>query len=69
MPAWLHALSIASLGLAAACALLIVVDLLRRPQPMAVMDVVWPVSALFGSLAWLAFYWRHGRAAPPCSPG
>ena len=64
MPAWLHALSIASLGLAAACALLIVVDLLRRPQPMAVMDVVWPVSALFGSLAWLAFYWRHGRAAP-----
>lgn len=61
-PAWLHLLSIASLIIAAACALLVVFDILRRPQPMVIMNVVWPVTMLFGSIVWLAFYVLHGRA-------
>jgi len=64
MPAWLQTLSIASLALAVACAFVIVADEVRRPQVMAIMNVVWPMCALFGSVAWLAFYWRCGRAPP-----
>ncbi|PFG41613.1 uncharacterized protein DUF4396 [Isoptericola jiangsuensis] len=40
----------------------VAVDVARRPQPMRVMDVVWPVTALFGSLLWVAAYLRWGRA-------
>lgn len=61
IPSWLHTLSLASLCLAAACALVIAIDLFRRPQRMPIMNVVWPVSALFASAAWLAFYWHEGR--------
>ena len=63
MPAWLHYLSIASLVLAFGCAAWIALDVRRRPQPMWIMNVVWPVSALFGSALWLWFYRRHGRAS------
>lgn len=28
---------------------------------MWVMNLVWPLTALFGSVLWLAFYWRFGR--------
>jgi hypothetical protein len=28
---------------------------------MAVMYLVWPLTALFGSILWLWLYWRHGR--------
>ena len=58
-----HALSIASIALALLCALFITVDLVRRPQPMAVMNAVWPATALYGSVFALWFYWRKGRAA------
>lgn len=61
-PAWLHGLSIASLAVALACAALIVVDLTRRPQKMWIMNLVWPLTALFGSLIWLAGYFAWGRA-------
>jgi hypothetical protein len=63
-PAWLHVLSIASLALALASAAIIVVDETKRRQPMWIMSLVWPLTALFGSLLWLAFYWRWGRGAP-----
>jgi len=62
IPDWLHLLAIASLAFAAASALVVAIDLFRRPQPMAIMNVVWPVTMLFGSIAWLAFYLRRGRA-------
>jgi hypothetical protein len=61
-PAWLHALSIASLSIAAACAVVISIDLVRRPQKMWIMDVVWPLTALFGGILWLAGYFVWGRA-------
>ena len=62
-PAWLHALSIAALVLGAGCALLVAVDVARRPQKMAVMNVVWPVTALFGTVLLVWFYRRFGREA------
>ena len=62
-PSWLTAVAVVSLAVAGLCALLVVVDVVRRPQPMGVMNVVWPVTMLFGSIGWLAFYARRGRAA------
>jgi hypothetical protein len=62
-PAWLHVLAIASLALALTCALIVALDELRRPQKMWIMNIVWPLTALFGSVAWLAAYYRWGRTA------
>lgn len=61
-PHWLDRLAQLSLLLAAACALLVAIDVARRPQKMWIMNIVWPLTALFGSVIWLAAYWRWGRA-------
>lgn len=53
-----------SLVLAIGCTFVVAVDVIRRPQPMGVMNVVWPVTMLFGSVIWLVFYLRRGRGAP-----
>lgn len=65
-PAWLHLLSIVALLVSGLSALLIAVDETRRPQRMAIMYAVWPLTALFGGLIWLWLYWRHGRGGPKC---
>ena len=51
-----------SLGLAFLCAITIAVDLVRRPQKMAVMDVVWPITALYFSVFAVWAYFSFGRA-------
>ncbi len=61
-PATLHLISWISLALATVCALIIVADEFRRPQKMWIMNIVWPISALFGSVLWLRFYLRHGTS-------
>lgn len=61
-PPWLHLAALASLALACACAVFIVFDEMRRPQKMWIMNLVWPLTALFGSVLWLAGYLRWGRA-------
>lgn len=61
IPVWLHYLSIASIALGFVCAAAICVDAFRHPQQMWIMNVVWPVTALFGSVFWLAGYWVYGR--------
>ena len=63
IPAWLHALSIAFLLLGLACAFVIAVDEWRHPQRMWIMNLVWPVTALFGTILWLWGYFRFGRLA------
>lgn len=79
-PQWLEILSIASLSLAGACCLLIILDITAgHRQHMAIMNVVWPVTALyFGPMAvWAYFKWgrlstheavmqaqEHGRGNP-----
>jgi hypothetical protein len=60
-PEWLTILSVVSLAMGVVCALVIVVDLFRHPQKMAVMNIVWVTTALFGSVLWLAAYWRWSR--------
>lgn len=63
MPTWLHDLSIAYLLLGALCSVIIAVDVVRHPQHMWIMDVVWPVTALFGTV-WVAWqYFVYGRLA------
>lgn len=50
------------LAVAVGCAIWTALDLRDRPPRMGVMRVVWPVCMLFGSVLWLAFYLRWGRA-------
>lgn len=68
IPNWLHILAIVSLSLAFVSAAMIALDILRgRRQPMAVMNFVWPITALyFGPLALWA-YWRLGRRSSGAS--
>ena len=61
MPEWLHVLAIASLAAGAVCALVVAVDVLRYPQHTWIMNIVWPVTALFGVVLCTWFYFRHGR--------
>ena len=59
---WLRLAAIVSIVLAILCALALLVDLVRRPQPMWIMNAVWPLTALYaGPLALLAYFW-FGRA-------
>ncbi len=61
IPAWLHALSVAWLLLGAFCAVVITADEARHPQRMWIMNVVWPVCALFGTGWILCQYFMYGR--------
>ena len=60
-PAWLTGISIGWLLLGVLCAVVIVVDEFRHPQKMWIMNLVWPLTALFGTVLWLAAYYAWGR--------
>ena len=60
-PGWLHSLSVAMLVLSFACAITIALDEFRRPQKMWIMNLVWPLTALFGTVLWTAAYYIWGR--------
>ena len=63
IPTWLHYLSVASLALGAVCAIVIAIDIARHPQHMWIMDIVWPITALFGTF-WVTWqYFSYGRLA------
>jgi len=62
-PVWLHVLSLVSLAAGFVCAIVIVVDETHRPQAMWIMYLVWPLTALFGSIIWLAAYFTWGRGS------
>ena len=63
IPPWLHFIALVSLLAGAACAAVIVIDESRNPQHMWIMNVVWPVTALFGTFVTLWGYYRYGRLA------
>jgi hypothetical protein len=63
VPAWLHIVSIASLFLDIFCALIIAVDITRHHQHMFIMNIVWPVSCLFGGPFAVWGYFKYGRLA------
>lgn len=62
-PGWFHALTVAALLVGAGCAAVVGVDVLRHRQKMVVMNVVWPVTALFGTVFTVWAYFRYGRAS------
>lgn len=62
-PDWLHLIAVASLALGVTCAIVIAADEYRYPQNMWIMNLVWPLTALFGSVIWLGFYCSFGRNA------
>lgn len=61
-PSWTTALCWILIGVAIACAVLAALDVMVRPQKMWIMNVVWPLVMLFGSVIWLWFYARFARA-------
>lgn len=64
VPSWLHTLAIVSLGVSLVCALIIAVDLFRgHRQNMWIMNVVWPVTALWSGPFGLWGYFSVGRLA------
>jgi hypothetical protein len=63
VPAWLHGLSIAYLLIGFLCAAIIAADVARCPQHMGIMNVVWPITALFGTVWILWHYLTYGRLA------
>jgi hypothetical protein len=50
-----------SICVAVICALVIALDELREPQAMGIMNVVWPVTALYFSVFAMWVYWVWGR--------
>ncbi len=57
----LEAIAWISLCVAFLCALIIAGDEVRHPQKMWVMNIVWPVTALYFSVLALWGYYRIGR--------
>ncbi len=64
IPEWMHDLSLLSLAVGVMVAGVMAIDVVRHPQKMWIMNVVWPVNALFSPLgaAWL--YLKFGRNGP-----
>lgn len=62
-PIWLHILSWVALAIGGSCAVAIAIDVVRHPQHMGVMNLVWPTTALFGGPLVLWPYLRYGRLA------
>jgi hypothetical protein len=62
MPLALVIIAWISLATAGVCSVVLAVDVLRHPQHMWIMNLVWPITALYaGPIAMWAYY-RHGRA-------
>jgi len=63
-PEWLTVLSIVWLSVGGLCAAWIALDIAAgHPQHMWIMNIVWPVTGLFGTVLSVAFYYRYGRLA------
>lgn len=58
-----------SIGLALVSVVVIVVDEVRHPQTMGVMNVVWPVTALYLSVVAVWWYFKVGRRMAVDAPG
>ncbi len=63
IPQWLHILAIASLVFGGLCLLVVLADVIRHPQRMWIMNIVWPVVALFGTALSVWADFQYGRLA------
>lgn len=61
----IHVAAIAALATGAVCSAFILFDVISRPQRMKVMNVVWPVTALFGTVLTLWTYLHYARGSKP----
>jgi hypothetical protein len=59
----MHVVAIIGLSAGFVCALLIGADVVRHPQRMGIMNLVWPLTGLFGTVLWLWAYFTYGRRA------
>ena len=65
LPPWLHLLSWVFVPLGIISAGFVTLDIARRaPQPMKVMQYVWPINALWAGIFGLPIYWKLGRMGP-----
>lgn len=58
---WLEILAYASIGLGILSGIIILTDVMRHPQMMPIMNVVWPVLGLYFPVFGLWFYYKMGR--------
>jgi hypothetical protein len=61
---WLEHVARGFILLSLLCAFAVVADVVRRPQKMWIMNLVWPLTALYGGPLGLWLYWRIGRRSP-----
>lgn len=57
----LTTIAIISIGISIICAVAIIIDLVERPQKMWIMNIVWPVTALYSGPLGLFAYFTIGR--------
>ncbi len=77
IPTWFHVTAISYLALGAVCCVGIAIHMMRHPQKMWIMSLVWPITALFGTIAVVGLYIQdlrrsrsssahaHGGSKPP----
>lgn len=58
---WLEMTAKISLGLGFLTAVIILIDVIRHPQMMLIMNIVWPITGLYFPVVGLWFYWKIGR--------
>lgn len=58
----LEDIALISLAIAFACAVVISIDEVRHPQKMWIMNLVWPITALYLSVFAVFLYFRTGRS-------
>jgi hypothetical protein len=58
-----HYLSVGFIALGMVCCVIIAIDVWRQPQHMWVMNIVWPITALFGTVLVVWQYFGYGRLA------
>ncbi len=63
VPGWLSVVAWISLASGFICAAIVLVNIIRRPLPMPVMNWVWPITALYAGPLALWAYRRLGRAS------
>jgi hypothetical protein len=59
-PAWLVVISWIWIGVGAACFFIIFFDETKRPQHMWIMNLVWPITALYSGVIGLYAYYKVG---------
>jgi hypothetical protein len=60
VPRVLHILSLAFLSFSFLCAAILIIDELRRPQKMMIMNFVWPITLIYFGPGALWGYFRSG---------